>query len=400
MSEAEELSRKAFLFEDKDSKEAFELFTKLESTNTKFYPNIFVVGIVGFVLSYVFVYYGVVGMGLETDSLWLPFIFYILGLSSVFLLWVPKTDKSIRGFRLFFLPISVIILSAFKVIEVAFTIIFAALIAAIPIIILCCIVSAIYNIFTDGPFVWFWDLDIFQTVKIYLSSFFMLLSFIFLVVFDVSIPKNFTIPLIFRVIRLKKKEALSIIVLFLSIVAMSLGEYSDSYFFNNFIPGLVNSLISGASLGYICSKIEIDEFLGTLYRLGKARCLVRMGRNYETYFPLRYVHEDSKSITFDDDDLLAVKTISKNFLYATLYIVDNNEMKKRKTLFKWSPWGVYMGSHEFHSGIHMKSKRESYTTFLETINTIRKYMIGHEKSKYNEIINNSLENTEKLWNVV
>jgi len=390
-----ELSTEALKLEKTNPQKALKLYSRLESGNSKFHPDILAAGIIGFVLGFVLIFYGAKYVGIAKDSLVLPLIWYTIGLAIIELRWLPKVSRWAKGARLLFVPIMAIPMAAIKMVEVIFSFFIMILIAAAPIFAVYSIISVAHYFISGGPFVWFWSLSAASTIRWSIEAVFFTLSFLFLAVFDVSIPKVPSVRLILRVIRLKKREALSMLVFYLSLVLFSLGWYTDNVFYTDFITGITLSLVTGGLIGFSFAGLERDHLLANLYRLAKARCLICMNHDFETYFPLRYVHEDLK-IEEPDVESVTEEPILKNLLYATLSVTDNRELKSRKTLFKWSPWGTYIGSHYLRGGIHFKNKPVSHKDFLEFTGEARRLSTDDKYEKYREIIEGSIENTENL----
>lgn len=388
--------KQASNLETSNAEQALKLYEKLEDTNSKFYMDIFLAGVIGFVIGYVVVLFSGQSWGIEKDSLILPLIWYYIGLTLTMLLWAPRDNNWTRGVRLLYVPIFSIVIAALKLIEVAFSFVIVLLIAAVPIFAVYAVMSVVWYFLFKGPFVWVLPFDTVPAVDWTIFAICFTASFLFLAVFDVSIPKTVSVKRVVRVMRLKKRESLSTIVLLISMLSVGFGWYSDNVFYHNFIVGIILSVIIGGLLGLSFARLEKDKIIANLYRLAKARCLIRMNCDFETYFPLRYVFEDRK-VVVPGSNYVSDEHVLVNLMYATIVISENRELKKRKTLFKWAPWGVYIGSHEFHNGIHMRSKPSSRKEFLAYADEARRLMKDNKYDVYREIIADNIEKTEQLW---
>lgn len=396
-----QLYGKALKLEETNPQKALKLYSRLESENSKFHPDIFAAGIIGFVLGFVLISYGSAYIGIEKDSLALPLIWYTIGLTIVELRWLPKVSRWARGARLLLVPIMVIPIAAMKMIEVIFSFFIMILIAAVPIFAVYSIISVFHYFISGDPFVWFWSLSATATIRWSIEALFFTASFLFLAVFDVSIPKVPSIRLIFRVMRLKKREALSMLVLYASLIMFSLGWYTDNAFYTDFTTGITLSVIIGGLIGFSFASLERDHLLANLYRLAKARCLIRMNRDFETYFPLRYAYDDRK-VEEPGAKHMTEEPILRRLLYATFSMTENRELKKRRTLLKWAPWGLfigwyYLGTNLFFGIIHHRNQPVSHEKFLEHTDKARRLMKNYKYDKYREIIEGSIEKTENLW---
>jgi len=388
--------KQASNLEMSNAEQALKLYEKLEDANSKFYMDIFLAGVIGFVIGYIIVLFGGQSWGIEKDSPVLPLIWYYIGLTITILLWAPRDNSWTRGARLLYVPIVAIVIAAIKFIEVAFSFVIVLLIAAVPIFAVYTIISVVRYFLSEGPFVWVLPLNTVPAVDWTIYAICFTASFLFLAVFDVSIPKTLSVKRVLRVMRLKKRESLSTIVLLISMLSVGFGWYSDNVFYYNLIVGIILSVITGGLIGFSLACLEKDKIIANLCRLAKARCLVRMNYDFETYFPLRYVFEDRK-VMVPGSNYVSDEHVLENLMYATIVISENRELKKRRTLFKWAPWGVYIGSHEFHSGIHTRSKPSSRKEFLAYTDEARRLMKDNKYDVYREIIADNIEKTEQLW---
>jgi len=391
------VSREAVKLETTNPSEALKLYSQLESENAEFYKGIFTAGMIGFILGFIVIFYGAEYMGIEKESLLLPLIWYSIGFLILLSIWAPKASRRFRGANIFWIPLVAVFYAGAKMIEAIFFFISMLIIALVSTLAIYSIIRVIHYFIFGGPFV-FNSLFEVDAVRWPISILFIALfiaSFLFLGLFDVSIPKRPTIPLIFRVIRLKKREALSTMALFVVLILLALGWYSDNVFYYNLPVGLGLSIITGGLIALALSSGEKDHLLANLYRLAKARCLIRMDHDFEAYFPLRYTHEDRK-VEKPGAKRSTVEPLLKRLFYATVIITDNRNVRNRKTLFKWSDWGTYVGSHEFRDGRHFKNEISPLEYFHEFTDSARTLMEKDEYSEYREFIKASIENTEKL----
>jgi len=382
--------------EKSDAEQALKLYEKLENANSKFYTDIFLAGIVGFIIGYIVALFGGESWGIEKDSPILPLIWYYIGFTITMLLWAPRENSWTRGARFLYVPIGSAVIAALKLIEVAFSLAIVLLIAAVPIYAVYTVISVFRYFFSEGPFVWVLPFDTIPAVDWTIFTICFTVSFLFLAVFDVSIPKTVSVKRVLRVIRLKKRESLSTIVLLISMLSIGFGWYSNNVFYHNFIVGIILSMVTGGLIGFAFASIEKDKIKANLYRLAKARCLIRMNCDFETYFPLRYVYED-RMVVAPDAKYAEEEPLIMNLLYATIVISENRELKKRQTLFKWAPWGIYLGYHEFHKGIHMRSKQTSHKEFMAYTDETRRLSEDSKYEAYREIVADNIEKTNQLW---
>ena len=280
--------------------------------------------------------------------------------------------REVRGARIFAVPIMAIVVAFGKILEKTLGAFIIIVVATLPLLVLYGVINLIRYLVFGAPFIWLSIAD--MPPAIYLPIFVICATatFLFLVVFDVSIPATISIKLVLRVIKLKKRQVLPILGLYLTLLSMGLGWYTDSVFYGNVIVGVVLSIVVGMLIGIAFAHIDRDRLLANLYWIAKARCLIRMNCDFEASFPLREVHEKR----YDDS------TVIENLHMATSLISERKEVKQRRTLFLWT-----------RSGPHFRAHRISQEDITACINDLRVPLIDDE---YREIISDNIEKTKNL----
>ncbi len=400
-----ELYKQASDSEITNAEKALILYEKLEGKNSKFHIVILLAGIIGFVTGYIVNLFVGQFWGIERDSLLLILIWYSIGIT-VTLIFSRPIFSSIYHLKNFpkylYLPYSTV-LSVLMIFQVPLTLIFLVLIS---IIIIYFIYYATYAIISILEYFFFIELfswvlfgSTHPTLDMFLFAVCFTFCFLFLIVFDVGLPKALSLKQLFRVIKLKKGEAFSHLVLIISLILLfniswiPYYFYSYSYYPFDYNPygGVVFSVITGGLFGLAFARREKDLIVTNFYRLAKTRCLIHMNHTFETSFPLRYIHED---LNFIKRNNIHIYDILVNMTNAIMCIIENKELQRRQTLFKHNPWGFYIGSVvSFKRRVELTPHKE----FLSYIDYARKMSKSIKHEKYYDFITDNIDKTEQLW---
>ncbi len=381
-----------------NAEKALKLYRKLEDENWNFHTIIFLAGIIGFVIGYIIALLGGEYWGIEKGEPLLVLIWYYIGITTTLLFFIPRSSSPIKGAPSYYVLMGAIILSFLKLVEVSLSFVVMLLISGIPIYVVYALISVFRFFFSEGPFAWILPFGIHPAIDWYIFAVCFTASFLFLAVFDVGIPKTLSPKRLLMVIRLKKRESLSTIVLLISVLILMF-DYSmfnwhfDNPFFYNIIGGIIFSLITGGLFSLAFASIQKDLVIANLHLLAKTRCLIRMNCLFETHFPLRYIYEQKDYLKHENKYM---SDILVNLAEAVIIIYENREVKERQTIFKWNPYTIYIGPWVKEIWF-MRMKVKSNEKFLAYTDEARKLLKEIKNKKYYDIIVDNIDKTEQLW---
>ena len=377
--------RQASYLEETDPGKALKIYDKLEHENLEFHKYILLFGIIGFSIGFIIAFFVRQYITSHRDIV-ATAIWYGIGFTTIFGLYSaarikmePLTKLQVKKLKYQFLTLPVLaFLSPFlQLLELGLfifiTIVFGEIIFGI--------LGFIYHIVSGVPFISplsLPNMPIYIYFPVFLISF--IIVFLTLVVFDAIIPSKISLKLILRVMKIRMREVLPMLILFFSIILIFLGKYPDNLFYDNFITGLVISVIIGTVFGFVMAYIERDHRLGNLYRIAKARCLIRMDRDFETNFLLKDVI--LKPHPFTSTDLASTDQSIKDLAVAVSLIQERRELKKRRTLFMLLPGRIWIRPHR----IFEKDIRGA-------IDIVRTSICDNE---YREILTDNIQRTKNL----
>ena len=378
--------RQASDLEETNPGKALKIYDKLEHENLEFRKYILLFGIIGFSVGFIIAFFA--RQYIVSHKYIAPLaIWYGIGFITTFGLYYaarikrePLTKSEVKKLKYQFLTVPVLaVLAPFlQLLELCLyifiTVVFAEIIFGI--------LGFIYHIVSGVPFIsplLLPDMPIYIYFPVISISF--IIVFLILVVFDASIPSKISVKLILRVMKLKMREVLSMLILFFSIILIFLGKYPANIFYDNFITGLVMSVIIGTVLGFAMAYIEKNHILGNLYRIAKSRCLIRMDRDFETNFLLKDVLLKPNPFT---GGYLASTDQSIEYLAKTVSLIqERRELKQRKTLFMLLPG----------PRIWIRPHRIFEKDIMGAIDIVRTSICDNE---YREILSDNIQRTENL----
>lgn len=286
------LYKQASDLEENNPEEALEIYKKLEHENKEVDIDIFTLGIlcppIAFIIAFFFVQSIEIHKVLATVLIWCG-----IGFAPPYLLFVtreirvrklkrdPQEDDVIL--KIFSGAFGIFICAFAEIIQLILTIIIAAFFEGVILTIL----SFIYHIMFGAPFVSLQYLPIYIQLPTFVFCF--IIVFIFMAS-DVPITHLSSIKWIMIGLKLKFKKIL-VFTLTLSLMLI-LGGGSIGIFYDNIIYGIIISVWAGTVIGVAFGWIERDYLLGNLYRIAKARCLIRTGHHIEAHYLLSEIEVD------------------------------------------------------------------------------------------------------------
>lgn len=290
------LYKRGSSLEGKRPKEALKVYGKLERKNTEFFADILLAGIICPFFASIFAFHVLHYVGFH-QPFFGALIVSVLGFSPLFLLYGEKsaqkeeklTGISTRKHHLiasFYLPVWIIILC---LLELVIIVIIGGLVAIVVLIFF----SLARHFLPGIPFLWLNELPLNLTQIV-----FPVCILIVLIVW-ISETKVMTSPVkMLKGIPIGLKVNSHSVLKFMASTALAVflvGYGPLDIFYESLYHTVVASCFTGFLLGFtFAGALEKDYVLGTLFRIARIRCLIRLNRDIEAEHRLDLLVDDIK----------------------------------------------------------------------------------------------------------
>ena len=287
------LYRRASDSEDTSAEEALGVYKKLEHENSEFYTSILLAAIIFPTVASVIAF--LVSQSISSHrTIATVLILCGIGFLPPSLMFgaklVEKRERCMGvATGLLELAIMVVYLPIIVIFADIISLAIMSFIAAIITAIILTPVSLVIHILTGAPFLWPTELP----THVYLPIFLVCFVAIFLFAMsNVPLRPIFPVKRILMEIPVGLKVNSSKILEFIASLALGLaliGSGPLGILYEDIRIGVIANGFSGALLGLSFARLESDPVLGNLYRIARARCLMRLGREAEASYRLSSV---------------------------------------------------------------------------------------------------------------
>lgn len=284
--------------EETSPEEALEIYKKLEHENSEFHTSILLAAIICPIVASVIAFF--VSQSISSHrTIATVLILCGIGFLPPLLMFGAKLAEKRKTYMgvttgllewsimAFFLPI-------FAIFAHLITLVILFLIAGIITLVIWTPLSLVNHLLTRAPFLWPTDLPIHVSLPFFLACFVVVFLF---AMSNVPLRPVFPVRRILMEIPVGLKVNSGKILEFIASSALGLalvGTGPLGILYGDVYIGVIANGFSGVLLGLSFARLESDPLLGNLYRIARARCLIRLSRQAEASYRLSSVLEAGK----------------------------------------------------------------------------------------------------------